>query len=474
MTDATARYVISADDRTKSAISSIKRGFTDLDSSAKTVGRTLKGLTTGAAFYGLARGVQALFRNAAESSGQFNDALTRVKKSFHDLLTPKSGIPAATKALDDLNKTLADPQVKAGADQLFSFLIKSAAALADLTAKTVSNLVTIGKGVGLIKGGRQDEIDRLIVEIAKRREGKSALSRGFEKAFGGVGGEDEAAVLESLEKRLYDLQQAQRVADTRQGRIAAGVRGGRDRGAGFDIKPVTETPLGPLNLSLNARAAELTSGLKMEDFGDDLIESTAGIADQMSEIFKESFEQMSAYAADFARSIDGNIKQALLNMEGGFRGFAKSAIDSLRDVLAEIMSVKLRMAVFGNVDSSGNLSGGLLSTAINGLFGMFGGSGAGPTTLPGGGISNFSGPRADGGPVDMGRSYLVGERGPELFTPGRSGMITPNGAGKSVVIHSAPVINVNASQLTQDQAARMVADSQRMMWDELDRRYGLA
>jgi phage-related minor tail protein len=74
----------------------------------------------------------------------------------------------------------------------------------------------------------------------------------------------------------------------------------------------------------------------------------------------------------------------------------------------------------------------------------------------------------------MDRSYLVGERGPELFTPGRSGMITPNGAGKSVVIHSAPVINVNASQLTQDQAARMVADSQRMMWDELDRRYGLA
>jgi hypothetical protein len=33
---------------------------------------------------------------------------------------------------------------------------------------------------------------------------------------------------------------------------------------------------------------------------------------------------------------------------------------------------------------------------------------------------------------------------------------------------------VNAAQLTQDQAARMVADSQRMMWDELDRRYGLA
>jgi len=36
--------------------------------------------------------------------------------------------------------------------------------------------------------------------------------------------------------------------------------------------------------------------------------------------------------------------------------------------------------------------------------------------------------RADGGPVKSGMSYIVGERGPELFTPGRSGGITPNSA----------------------------------------------
>jgi hypothetical protein len=33
---------------------------------------------------------------------------------------------------------------------------------------------------------------------------------------------------------------------------------------------------------------------------------------------------------------------------------------------------------------------------------------------------------ADGGAVTAGRSIVVGERGPELFTPGASGMITPN------------------------------------------------
>jgi hypothetical protein len=41
----------------------------------------------------------------------------------------------------------------------------------------------------------------------------------------------------------------------------------------------------------------------------------------------------------------------------------------------------------------------------------------------------FAGARASGGPVMGGSSYLVGERGPEIFTPSGSGMITANGAG---------------------------------------------
>jgi hypothetical protein len=53
-----------------------------------------------------------------------------------------------------------------------------------------------------------------------------------------------------------------------------------------------------------------------------------------------------------------------------------------------------------------------------------------------GGISEFdaltlagiSGTRANGGPVMGGGTYLVGERGPELFTPSSSGSITPNNA----------------------------------------------
>ena len=50
----------------------------------------------------------------------------------------------------------------------------------------------------------------------------------------------------------------------------------------------------------------------------------------------------------------------------------------------------------------------------------------------------FRGPRALGGPVSPGGSYLVGERGPELFTPSSSGNITPNhamGGGASITVN---------------------------------------
>jgi len=40
--------------------------------------------------------------------------------------------------------------------------------------------------------------------------------------------------------------------------------------------------------------------------------------------------------------------------------------------------------------------------------------------------------RAAGGPVYAGQSYVVGERGPEMFTPTGSGTITPGMGGSFI------------------------------------------
>lgn len=68
--------------------------------------------------------------------------------------------------------------------------------------------------------------------------------------------------------------------------------------------------------------------------------------------------------------------------------------------------------------------------------------------------SIFGGFRADGGPVSSGRAYVVGERGPELFMPGRSGTIIPNvpaqsGGGGTVV----QVVN-NSGQPARQERSR--------------------
>ena len=59
----------------------------------------------------------------------------------------------------------------------------------------------------------------------------------------------------------------------------------------------------------------------------------------------------------------------------------------------------------------------------------------------------IAGQRAIGGPVSGGSTYLVGEKGPELFTPGSTGMITPNHqlSGSSTF---APVYNIDARNST--------------------------
>jgi TP901 family phage tail tape measure protein len=51
--------------------------------------------------------------------------------------------------------------------------------------------------------------------------------------------------------------------------------------------------------------------------------------------------------------------------------------------------------------------------------------------------------RAAGGPVTAGRSYMVGEEGPELFQPGRSGRIVPNGQSGAAPQVNVQVVNVD-------------------------------
>lgn len=93
--------------------------------------------------------------------------------------------------------------------------------------------------------------------------------------------------------------------------------------------------------------------------------------------------------------------------------------------LAEVASNTLR-----------SLANTLLKLGVNTLLGSLGGGD--PASIF---TKLFGGGRANGGTVAGGRSYMVGERGPELFTPGRTGSIAPNSAVSSM---GSIVVNVDA------------------------------
>lgn len=69
-------------------------------------------------------------------------------------------------------------------------------------------------------------------------------------------------------------------------------------------------------------------------------------------------------------------------------------------------------------------------------------------------VDLYAGYRADGGPVDAGKPYMVGERGPERFVPSVSGTILPSGTGGggSITIH----VNVTQPLGTPQQIAAAV------------------
>ena len=82
-----------------------------------------------------------------------------------------------------------------------------------------------------------------------------------------------------------------------------------------------------------------------------------------------------------------------------------------------MIDAAFNMAFFGN--AGGSLTKGM------GLFGNL-----------------FGGFLSTGGRAQSGKSYVVGEKGPEIFTPGVSGMVSPNSAlGGSTNV----VVNVDAS-----------------------------
>ena len=152
---------------------------------------------------------------------------------------------------------------------------------------------------------------------------------------------------------------------------------------------------------------------------------------KLNDTQRQTVELSKVIGSSFEDSFKGIIR-GTMTVQDSFRNMLNKIADHFIDTAAKMAANQFQQ--------------GLLGILGKGLGFGLGGSGGGkfldsnavPLVDPLTGI----GTAADGGRIPGGRPTLVGERGPELFTPGVSGMITPNHAlGGSTNI----VVNVDAS-----------------------------
>jgi len=166
--------------------------------------------------------------------------------------------------------------------------------------------------------------------------------------------------------------------------------------------------------------------------------------------------------------VSAGLRAGLADAESALSAFAAGpARDSAEAVARAFDQAGARIgSALGKAAAGGKLSfRGLVQSlvsdlsrlALQSLFG--GGRGGGLGAALGGAVSRlpFFGARAAGGAVNPGGAFLVGERGPELFTPGQSGSIAPLGGGMTIHLHINGAADAESFRQSQGQIAAAVA-----------------
>jgi hypothetical protein len=175
------------------------------------------------------------FDGAAEKAREnFGGALQAVKNAIDDLMESESGLPSATKSLNEMANILQDDGIKHGADVLFSTIITGAAKAAEFVAK-------IGAGLAIIfrrKGG--NPLVDLDLQIQDLREELADELEDLEDLEGPVGELARGAIVAQYNEQIDALIRMQEeLTGVGEGALLAAERA---KAAGGEIGKAFELP----------------------------------------------------------------------------------------------------------------------------------------------------------------------------------------------------------------------------------------
>jgi hypothetical protein len=214
------------------------------------------------------------------------------------------------------------------------------------------------------------------------------------------------------------------------------------------------------------------------------------VKDEQNEAYKQQAKLLKANfdlqqkelkkAQDLAKSFGDTVKD-------GFVDSIKAATDEtqrLSDALAnmlnrlsdQLLNLAANLAFYGNAQGSLQQGQGLFGTLLGSVASIF--NPFASLMAPGGRYEGQSGPLAptppplpalaNGGIAMAGQAHIVGERGPELFVPRRTGTVVPNHAmgGANVTVNvdaSGSSVEGNADQASQLGKAIGIAVQQELV-----------
>lgn len=162
------------------------------------------------------------------------------------------------------------------------------------------------------------------------------------------------------------------------------------------------------------------------------------------------------------QGVESSMEQAFMSMFDG----TTSAKDAFKEMASDIIKELYRIFVVKQI--TGFITEAVSLFSGGSLIGFGSGGGRPAPDIP---------KRAIGGPVSAGSPYLVGERGPELIVPNRSGTVIPNNqlGGGGVVVNQVINVSTGVQQTVRAEIRQLmpqIADSAKAAVLDAKRRGG--
>lgn len=287
---------------------------------------------------------------------------------------------------------------------------------------------------------RKDEEERLKIEETIKNLRLKIEQQEFENTLSKLGTEErEAAILSrELENQKIDTTTASMTALIARYKEANQVK----REQSFIESTLASTTDGKIKKQqegLIIMAQQLEQGKITEaqwlQSVEVILNTSNDASNKVSEFWMHAAKQMQNAMSSFFFDI---MQGKMTDLAGSF----KKMIDKM---VADYLASQLATMLFGEVTGSGrskSSSGGLVQAAFGVLDGMF---------------------RAEGGDVAGGAPYIVGEVGPELFVPGRSGTIIPASQTASMMGGGSRSLQVSVTAMDSQDVLRAMDKIKRQL-----------